>query len=107
MSKLVVQILIGQGVWFGLGSLEVHWGYRIFAILGARAFVHQVWIRLFPDPFLCLGAMPIAADDPLMVAAMERGRATLPKFLEIDPEHREDAMVRFRFEHERFQDTDW
>lgn len=45
------------------------------------------------SPFAAFG---ISVNDPLMVAAIQRARATWPQFAAIYPEHREDSVVKFR-----------
>jgi uncharacterized protein YegJ (DUF2314 family) len=97
MIKLISQLIVAAAVWMGLRSLDVGAGWRVVAVLGGFAIVHLVWERLFFNPYLHLGAMPFASDDPLMVAAMAKGRETLPAFLKLYPEHSDDSVVRFRF----------
>jgi len=97
MLKLVTHLVVGCGLWYGLQVMGLGLGWRIGAILAGATAVHLVWERFFVDPGLYLGAMPIAADDPLMVAAMAKGRETLPEFLKIYPDHASDSMVKFKF----------
>jgi uncharacterized protein YegJ (DUF2314 family) len=95
--KLVAHLVVAAGIWFGLQSIGLGAGSRVALIVGGAILVHFVWERFFFDPYLYLGSMPIAADDPLMVAAMAKGRDTLPAFLSVYPDHASDSIVKFKF----------
>jgi hypothetical protein len=95
--KLVSHLVVAAGIWFGLQSIGLGAGWRVALIVGGAILVHFVWERFFFDPYLYLGSMPIAADDPLMVAAMAKGRGTLPAFLSVYPDHASDSIVKFNF----------
>jgi len=96
MIKTFIQISFAAGLWFGLGN--AHWGIKVGAILVGILVVHWIWERVFYSSLPPPGTMQIAKDDPLLLAAMEQGRATFGKFLEIYPQHKSDSAVRFAFE---------
>lgn len=98
MIKLVLQLLVAFGVWFGLGALGWHWGWRVGAVFVGFLVVHALWERFVVDPFLYLGAVSVDPGDPVMREATAAARDTFPKFLEIYPDHVADSMVRFEFE---------
>ncbi len=96
MGKLLTHIivaasLVGVSRGFSLGWLTT----GVIVVVGATA-VHQVWERFLVSPFVHLGAMPIANDDPLILAAVERAKESWSQFLSIYPEHQEDSIVKFR-----------
>jgi len=97
MMKLLLQLGVAVAVWLGLGWFEIHWGFRLVAILLGVVVVHQFWERLVFRPYDYLGAMPVAEDDPIMQQAVQRTRDTLGEFRKLYPAHRDDSMVKFRF----------
>lgn len=97
MGKLVAHLALAAALWFGLGAVDLHVGLRILAVVLGAIGIHLVWERVFYDPFVHLGVMPIHQDDPLMKEAVSRARSEFPRFLGIYPEHKEDTIVRFPF----------
>lgn len=96
MVKLLVHIIVA-GSLIGLSrGLGLGWLASAGIVVAGAIAVHLVWEWLFPNPFVHLGAMPIASDDPLLVAAMEKAKEAWPQFLEIYPQHREDSIVKFK-----------
>jgi uncharacterized protein YegJ (DUF2314 family) len=98
VPKLILHITVALGIWFALAYFGVHWGYRLAAIFAGAVLVHLVWVRYLLNPYVYLGAMPVADDDPLMAAARRKARETFAEFLALYPAHQADAMVKFRFE---------
>ena len=70
------------------------WGVML-ALLGA-AIVVQLAVGLRSAPGH-LGAVPVANDDPLMIAALEQARQTWETFVRLYPDHRDASIVKFRF----------
>jgi hypothetical protein len=97
MPKLVAHIVVACAVWFGLGALDAPTVWRLAGIVAGAVGVHLFWERVLFQPHLYLGAMPVRDDDPLMLEAREQAKATLPRFFELFPDHRQDAMVKFGF----------
>lgn len=95
MLKLVTHILVALALWFALRYFDWHWSVRVTAIVIGAFAVHLVWARFGSDPFLYLGAMPIAADDPLMLEAKRKGKATFEVLRQLYPSHAQDTCVRF------------
>ena len=98
MVKLLIQVALGAGIWAFLAALDVHWAFRVVAMLLGVIAVHWFWERFVFAPFDYLGVMPFSPDDPLMETARTRARETFGEFLELFPHHKQDSMVRFRFE---------
>jgi uncharacterized protein YegJ (DUF2314 family) len=98
MLKLVAHIVVALSFWYGSGSLELSVGLRIAAVVLGAVAVHTLWEKFVFDPYLYLGALPVATDDPVMAKALDEARRTFPMFLKIYPEHVEHSMVRFAFE---------
>ena len=98
MGKTILHIIVALCVWFGLTYFHLHWGIKLGAIVVGAILVHFVWEHFIYNPFFYLGAMPVANDDPVMLEAVENGKSTFTKFLEIYPDHKTDSCVRFRFE---------
>jgi len=98
MGKTILHVFVALALWFGLTYFNLHWGIKVGAIVIGAIVVHLIWENFIYNPFLYLGAMPVAVDDPFMLEAVEKGKATLAKFLEIYPDHKSDSTVRFRFE---------
>ena len=101
MLKLILHIVVATGIWFVLAYFGVHWGFRIAAIVAGAVLVHLVWVRWFFNPYVYLGAMPVADDDPLMLEALKQAQASFERFLSIYPAHKQDTIVKFRFETDR------
>jgi uncharacterized protein YegJ (DUF2314 family) len=95
MIKTILQLAFATGLWFGLGN--AHWGIKVGAIMVGILVLHWIWERIFYGPSTDFHVMQVAHDDPLLLAAMERGKATFGKFLEIYPQHEADSAVRFAF----------
>jgi hypothetical protein len=75
--------------------LEWRW-WAILVVMVAVAFVLEMALsrgRRVPGH---LGAVSIAADDPLMVAAVEQARQTWGTFRRLYGEHPETSIVKFR-----------
>ena len=75
--------------------LEWRW-WAILAGLVAAAFVLEMALsrsRRVPGH---LGAVPIAHDDPLMLAAVDQAKRTWTTFLRLYAEHPETTIVKFR-----------
>ena len=98
MLKLLSHIVVAGLIWWGVGAVGVAPVWRLGAIMLGAVTVHLVWERLLIDPYLYLGAMPVASDDPLMIQAMQEGRATLDQFLALYPHHKQDSVVKFGFQ---------
>ena len=97
MGKLVAHIALALALWFGLDAAGLTWGLRLIAVLIGAIGVHLVWERVFYDPFVHLGVIPIHQDDPLMKEAVARAKGEMPEFLEMYPDHKSDTVVRFAF----------
>jgi uncharacterized protein YegJ (DUF2314 family) len=98
MGKTILHIIVALALWFGLAYFDLHWGIKLTAIVVGAFLVHFVWENFIYNPFLYLGAMPVSSDDPLMLEAVETGKSTFSKFMEIYSDHKSDSTVRFRFE---------
>lgn len=99
MLKTVLHLVVAAALWFGLGALAVGVPWRLAAVVLGAVAVHFVWERVIFNPYVYLGTMPVADDDPVMQEARERAKETLAVFLEkIFPEHRRDCMVKFPFQ---------
>jgi uncharacterized protein YegJ (DUF2314 family) len=75
--------------------LEWRW-WALLAALVAVAFVLEMVLsrgRRVPGH---LGAVPVALDDPLMLAAVDQARQTWGTFLRLYAEHPETTIVKFR-----------
>jgi uncharacterized protein YegJ (DUF2314 family) len=96
VAKLLAQIFVGVVAWYVTGEMNVSLVARLAALVVAAAAVHTVWQRLFPGP-LYLGAPAFDNDDPLILAAVEEARRTLPFLRKVFPDHRQDTMVRYAF----------
>ena len=101
MRKLVLHVLVALGIWFALTYFGVHWGFKLPALCAGVVLVHLVWVRFFFNPYVYLAALPVAADDPLMVAARRKARETFAQFRALYPAHKQDALVKFRFQTDR------
>lgn len=100
LAHLVVAVLVVLGCrWLGASRATL-----IGALIGAAILVHLVWERLFPNPFLYLGARPISPDDPVLLDAKAKAREAMPRLRELFPLHPKDTCVRFRFPHGTAQD---
>jgi uncharacterized protein YegJ (DUF2314 family) len=97
MRKLIAHIVVALAIWGGLAAANVSVWVRLVAIVFGAMAVHWVFERFFADPFLYLGSMPVASDDPLMARARQQVKETWPQFLKLYPEHKEDSCVRFEF----------
>jgi uncharacterized protein YegJ (DUF2314 family) len=98
MGKTILHIIVALGLWFGLTYFDLHWVVKFGAIVIGAIVVHIIWERFIYNPFLYLGAIPVSSDDPVMLEAVENGKSTFVKFLEIYSDHKTDSCVRFRFE---------
>lgn len=99
MPKALVQVVVATAVWWALTAAEVAVGWRLGALLVGTLVVHELWQRLVPPPYLYLGAVAVADDDPLMLEARQKARVTLSRFLdELLPAHPQDSMVKFALE---------
>jgi len=75
--------------------LQWRW-WAILAALVAVALVLEMALgrgRRVPGH---LGAVPIAYDDPLMLAAVDQARRTWSTFLDLYPQHPDTTIVKFR-----------
>lgn len=95
MMKLIAHLLVALALWFLLASFGLPISVRCGAIVVGAVIVHWVWQRLFPDPFLYLGAMPVSKDDPLMMEARRLAIENLPSLRKLFPDHQHDTTVRF------------
>ena len=98
MIKLVLQIVVAVTVFTTTRHFNWPWWGTAVVLVAGFVIVHVVWERVFFNPFVHLGAMPIANDDPLMLNALERARETWKDFLEIYPQHRQDSIVKFKMQ---------
>lgn len=95
MAKLILHVFVAVLLWVGLAALGMPVWIRVGALLGGAVAVHLVWDRLlFPD-FLSPGSIPVADDDPLMLEALAKARATMAQFLRLYPDHQTDSIVKF------------
>ena len=98
MLKLIAQLVTAFVISVVAASLGVHWTGIVLLVLIGFVIVHAVYKRLLPDPFDYIGIMAVRTDDPLMLAAEEKARMTLDRFLaELYPEHAQDSMIKFTY----------
>lgn len=67
-------------IWIGLGVIAAIW----------------IWLR-WRSPRPEFAPLQTAPDDPLMLAALDKARASLPEFLHLLEGERESALVKVRF----------
>jgi uncharacterized protein YegJ (DUF2314 family) len=98
MVKLIAQLVTAFAISVVAWLLGLHWIGIVLLVLIGFVIVHAVYERLFPDPFDYIGTMAVRNDDPLMLAAEEKARTTLDRFLaELYSEHAQDSMVKFSY----------
>ena len=95
MPKFIAHIIVALALWYGLSHFGVSVWARLPAIVAGAFGVHWFWETFFPVDPAYFGHLPIAQDDPLMLAARQRGRETLDTFRRLYPEHPNDTIVRF------------
>jgi uncharacterized protein YegJ (DUF2314 family) len=95
MLKLLAHIAVALVIWFALAFFGVGIAWRLAAIALGAVAIHQFWERVLFNPFLCLGAMPVSSDDPLMQEARRMAAASMPTLRRLFPEHPKDTSVRF------------
>lgn len=96
MGKLILHVGVAAFLVAVARGFSLGWVYTGAIVVAGVVAVHLVWERLFASPFDHLGSMPIANDDPLMLAAIEKAKESWPQFLSIYPDHKEDSIVKFR-----------
>ena len=96
MLKLVAHIVVALVVIFVTRALGAPLGWRIASVVVGAFCVHWIWERMFSNPFLYLGARPIAPDDPILLDAKAKARESMARLYQLYPEHPKDTVVRFR-----------
>lgn len=98
MGKLLLQIIVGFSLWFALWTIGISWPWRVVTIVCGIFLTHECWVRFVaPASVVHPDAIQVAPDDPLMAAAREEAKRTLPFFLELFPDHRKTSGVKFRY----------
>ena len=95
MLKLVVHVAVALSLWLGLAYFGFGAATKCGAVVAGAVAVHFIWERVFFNPFLYLGAMPVSNDDPLMAEARRLAAESMPTLHALFPEHRHDTTVRF------------
>jgi uncharacterized protein YegJ (DUF2314 family) len=70
------------------------WGVTLALVAAAIVLQLAIGLRSAPGH---LGAVSVANDDPLMIAALEQARQTWDTFVRLYPDHRDASIVKFRF----------
>lgn len=94
-GRLLVQAIL-LAIVIGIARiLDWPWWGVTMAMVGAAIAFHLA-LELPSSDSRHLGAVPIATDDPLMVAALEQAQRTWGTFLRLYPDHRDTTIVKFR-----------
>src|SRR5438128_1376752 len=68
--------------------------YIILGIAAVLIILTLVWLAS-KRPYVYLGVVPVNDDDPIMLQAVARGKATIPLLRQLFVERRGDATVKF------------
>jgi hypothetical protein len=91
----IVHLVAAAAIIIAGRSLDWPWWGVVPAVFVGALAIQLAFMRLAPLSGH-LGAVPIASNDPLMVAAVEQARRTWDTFLRLYPDHRETSIVKFR-----------
>jgi uncharacterized protein YegJ (DUF2314 family) len=95
MGTVLAHLIAGVAV-IGLGRCLQWPGWSIAAALAACATAIHIALERGRRASGHLGAVGVAHDDPLMLAALDEARRTWTAFLRLHREHPDTTLVKFR-----------